>query len=181
MPSTQKFNRYCGCSCGQQRLARGSTPSYPVHGLGSQLWLSRSLTVSPGPYYQTIKLNESHPASSVHVGGAWLLLYGRVNWGLAWEHICHKSYQQGRGTTKPLCLLAFSIALKWRSSASVLLSSLGRNHSDPSLLSIHEPYSQHCPPWYPEGQSLTAEVIAAHTPTPSLSVLAFSHLIWLSS
>lgn len=41
----------------------GSTPSHPVHGRGTQLWLSRSLIIKPGAYYQTIKLNESLPTS----------------------------------------------------------------------------------------------------------------------
>lgn len=82
-------------------------------------WHSRSLIISPGTYYQTIKLNDSLPTSILHVGGAWLLLYGRVNWGPAWAHIYHNSYQLGRGTTSPLSPFAFPIALKWGSILSL--------------------------------------------------------------
>lgn len=96
------------CLCGWQRPAGGSTPSHPVYQLGAWLGLSRRL-INPGAYYQNIKLNESLPTSRLHVGGARLLLYAP-----AWAHICHQSYQLGRGTTSPLSLLAFSIALKWR-------------------------------------------------------------------
>lgn len=117
--------------------------------LGAALHLTQCTSYGPslvfqeshyksGAYYQTMKFNYSLPTSRLHVGEAWLLLYGRVNWGPAWAHIGHNSYQLGRGTISPLSLFAFSIALKWGSilSGPVLFE---EESYYPRLLLSHSP------------------------------------------
>lgn len=123
-------------SCPRGRLGTALRPTQ-YH----WVWISRSLVINLGAYNQVIKPNESLPTFRLHVGEAWLLPYGRTNWGPA------PVISAGERHYKSLIPPGFSSCSQMgvHLSASEHLASLGRKHKDPSLLLIYNPPSQHCP------------------------------------
>ena len=105
------------------------------------VWISRSLIINPGAYHQVIKPNESLPTSRLHVGEAWLLLYGRTSWGPA--PVISAGERHYKSFLSPGSSNCSQVGV--RLGASEHLTSLGRKHKDPSLLLTHNPPSQHCP------------------------------------
>lgn len=156
------------CPCGLLGTALYPTQYHWV-------WISRSLIINPGAYHQVIKPNESLPTSRLHVGEAWLLLYGRTT------EAQHQSYQLGRGTTSLFSLLAFPIALKWGSISGPQSTSplWGGNIKTPvcSWSTTHLPNI--VPPSYLLRPELDTGVMTTHTPNPILECPSFfvSHLI----